>query len=273
MKRKMPCVIDGRHLAGDIAGVQRFTHEVLQELDKIAKPGEYEILVPPDTKNILGFQNIPVKKYGCFKGLLWEQTCLPWYLITRRRYGAFLCTIVPLLYPRGVAVVHDIMPKTVPEVRNSFRDPIVRALLLLNYRIAVKHADILATVSEYSKREIAEAYGKNPEGIHVIGNGWQHILRVKPEDSWKLRFPQLKDGEYFFSLSASRIQKNFNWVRQVAKRHPQYMFAIAGGRDEWQKQEEYGASNLIHLGRVSDGEMLSLMENCRAFLFPSLVQS
>ena len=57
----MSFVIDGRHLNGKIAGVQRLIHEVLLELDKRAKPGEYEILVPPNTIDLPAYNNISIK--------------------------------------------------------------------------------------------------------------------------------------------------------------------------------------------------------------------
>ena len=49
-------------------------------------------------------------------------------------------------------------------------------------------------------------------------------------------------------------------------------FVIAGTQEEWQKQIEFEARNIIHLGDISDGNVRSLMENCRAFLFPSLYE-
>lgn len=268
----MSCVIDGRHLNGKIAGVQRLIHEVIPELDRIAKSGEYEILVPPKADNLPTFHNIPIKKYGCFNGLLWEQICLPWYLFTRKKYGVFLCTVVPYLYPRGLLNVNDVMVKTVPVVRDSIKNPVARFLLLLNYRIGIKHAALLTTISQYSKNDIVRAYGKKPEDIHIIPLGWEHILRIKSDTSWKDRHPELITGEFYFSLSANRKQKNFKWIYEMAKRNPKRVFAIAGSQDEWQKQKEYQAPNLKYLGYLPDGEIRSLMENCKAFLFPSFAE-
>lgn len=268
----MSYVIDGRQLNGQIGGVQRIIHEILPELDQIVKPGEYEILVPPNAENLPQYKNIEIKKYGHFTGLLWEQVCLPWYLLTRRKYGVFLCTIVPLLYPKGLANVCDIMVKTIPDIRKSIHNPIVRALLLLNYKIAVNHASLLTTISEYSKNEIVRTYRKSPDDVYVISIGWQHILKVKSDHSWRKRFPQMKEGEFFFSLSANRKQKNFKWIWELSKRYPQYIFAVAGGEDEWQKQTTYSAPNLLNLGHLSDGQVRSMMESCKAFLFPSFME-
>ena len=197
---------------------------------------------------------------------------MPWYLFIHHKWGVFPCTIVPLLYPRGIAIVHDVMIAKIPELKEAIENPIARWLLLLNYRVAAKKANVLVTVSQFSKNDIAELYGVDPKRIHVIGNAWQHIESVVSDDSWKEKNPSLLPGQFFFSLSANRKQKNFKWIYEVAKRNPQNKFAIAGCQEEWQKQQEIDAPNIIHLGYISDGVIRSLMENCKAFLFPSFYE-
>lgn len=272
MKHGKPIVIDGRQLCGETGGVQRFIREILQELDQISPPDKYEILVPPDAENLPAYKNLAIRRYGALKGLVWEQICLPWYLLTRRRFGVFPCTIVPMLYPHGLAILHDVMIAKLPELRESIESPFARWMLLLNYRIAAKRASVLATVSEFSKQDIAELYHVPKDRIYVIGNAWQHIRRVGTDESWREAYPQLKDGEYYFSLSANRKQKNFKWILETAKRNPDRYFAIAGCQEEWQKNVEFDAPNILHLGYISDEMIRSLIEHCRAFLFPSFYE-
>lgn len=266
-------VIDGRQLSGDVkGGVQRYIYEILAELDKIVERGEYEILIPKKTSLAYKYQNIEIVNYGNLQGLLWEQICLPFYLWKNKSWGIFPCTIVPLLYPRGIAILHDVMMAKRPELGDSFSSPIAKKLLLINYKIAAKYADIVGTVSENSKRDIYELYGRKLEDIYVIGNAWQHINRVKKDDSWMEKYPRLQKGEYYFSLSANRKQKNFKWIYEMARRNPNNIFAIAGTQEEWQREQEYNAPNIIHLGFISDGIVKSLMSNCKAFLFPSIYE-
>lgn len=266
-------IIDGRQLTGNVkGGVQRYLYEILIELDKIAKLGEYELLIPEKTAIDYEYRNIKVVNYGKVQGLFWEQTCLPFYLWKSKAWGVFPCTIVPLLYPRGVAIIHDVMLAKMPELGDSFSNPIAKKLLLMNYRIAAKHADVVATVSENSKKDIYELYGRKPEDIYVIGNAWQHITRIEMDDSWMEKYPMLRKGEYYFSLSANRKQKNFKWIYEMARRNPDTIFAIAGTQEEWQCEKECDAPNIIHLGYVSDEMVKSLMCNCKAFLFPSIYE-
>lgn len=261
-------VIDGRQLLGQIGGVQRYIYEITCQLDKIARPGEFEILIPKGKKLDIAFQNIAVIPYGSCKGLLWEQIDLPLYLLKNRCWGIFPCTIVPLLFPRGIAVLHDVMIKKVPAIGKTI--PFAsRTLLKMNFWSAAHFAKHVVTVSRYSKKDIMELYHVPESKISVIGNAWQHMNRIIPSQDIASRFPELKNKAFYFALSANRIQKNFRWIYEVAKRHPDDIFAIAGTQEEWQKQIEYDAPNLMHLGFISDEDVKALLMRCKAFLFPS----
>ena len=268
----MRFAIDGRQLNGSMGGVQRYITEILAQLDKIAPPDMFEVVVPADGSCRVSYKNLKVVPYGHFKGLLWEQLDFPRYLKKHGMMGIFMCTVVSMLYPHGIAVVHDVMPAMFPDIAKSMGNVFARNMLLLNYRIAVKKAEYPVTVSENSKRDMARIYGRDEKDIRVIPNAWQHMERVKSDDSWMERFPQVKKGEYYFSLSANRRQKNFKWIYEMARRNPDSLFLMAGTVEEWQDNERIEAPNIIQLGCTSDGETRSLMENCKAFLFPSFYE-
>ncbi len=268
MKKEPLFTIDGRQLAGAAGGVQRYISEILEELDRIAPPDMFEVVLPSSCKADLSYKNISIVRYGRLNGLMWEQFDLPLYLRKNRRFGIFLCTIVPFLYPHGIAVVHDVMPVIFPEIIKSM-SPITGRIFLANLKVAVKKTEYPATVSDNSRRDMSRCYGRDEGDITVIPDAWQHILRVSPDDSWMERFSQVKKGEYYFSLSANRKQKNFRWIEKMARKYPDRMFLIAGTVEEWQKNEKIALDNVIQLGSVSDGQIKSLMSHCKAFLFPS----
>ena len=72
--------IDGRQLAGQTGGVQRYISEMLSELDLIAPDGMFEVVVPSSCDLDIKYKSIKVIRYGRFNGLLWEQIDLPLYL-------------------------------------------------------------------------------------------------------------------------------------------------------------------------------------------------
>lgn len=271
MKRK-GFAIDGRQLTGMMGGVQRYISEIISELDAIAPKGMYQVIIPKGEKISIELKNIEVINYGSLRGLLWEQICFPLYLMKSKRWGIWLCTVISMLYPKGIVAIHDIMPKIFPEIAKTMGNVFARNMLLLNYRIAANYSNAVITVSEHSKKDIAKEYGINLDKITVIGNAWQHMKRVTADDGWMKRYPDIKSKEYYFCLSANRLQKNFKWILETAKRNPDEKFLIAGTQEEWQKNAEINASNIIHLGFVSDEEVKSLMENCKAFLFPSFYE-
>ena len=263
--------IDGRQLVGQTGGVQRYIKEILDELDKVDHQGMFEVLVPASCRKSLKYKNIKVVEYGRMPGLIWEQTALPFYLLMNRRVGIFLCTIVPFLYPKGIAVVHDVMPALFPDIAKSMGF-LTGKVLLLNLKTSVKRSEYPATVSENSRWDMERIYGRRREDIAIIPDAWQHILGIEADDSWMAKYPDVKRGEYYFSLSANRKQKNFHWIEMMAHKYPDRLFLIAGTIEEWQNNEHIKAENVIQLGYITDEEVKSLMTNCRAFLFPSFYE-
>ena len=73
--------INGRFFAKKLSGQERFAREMIAELDKICKPGEFEIVTPEYAKDIPEYKNIKVIKYGKVKSHFWEQINLWWYLV------------------------------------------------------------------------------------------------------------------------------------------------------------------------------------------------
>ena len=121
-------------------------------------------------------------------------------------------------------------------------------------------------------------YHVNPEKITVVYNAWQHMQRVRPDPMLfgeYSKWPQLKKGEYYFSMSNLLKNKNFPWVLRAAQSKPQVMFAIAGGGSLAAEAERLGLAdlpNVLYLGYVSDGAAKALMAHCKAFLFPTLYE-
>ena len=89
------------------------------------------------------------------------------------------------------------------------------------------------------------------------------------------RQPQLKPGQYYFSMANLLKNKNFPWVLRAAGAKPDAVFAIAGGGSLAAEAERLGLAdlpNVLYLGYVSDGAAKALMAHCKAFLFPTLYE-
>lgn len=263
-------VFDGQVYAGRINGMYRYTDEILREFDKLISRNEFEIIVPENVDLSGRFRNIRVVHYGRVKGPLWTQICLLAYLIQNRAISIGFCNVTPLFKP-GITVVHDIAYKVLQKQYRNLYGRLSQYWHRLNYWVIARSGVPVITVSNFSKKQISQIYNVNPRRITVIANGWQHYERIAEDDSIFEKIPVLKKGNYFFSLGSLEERKNFKWVVEMAKRHREEYFVVAGSdvRNVKNKPVFDRIPNLLFLGYISDERAKSLMRNCKAFLFPS----
>ncbi|WP_205751280.1 hypothetical protein [Brevundimonas sp. 'scallop'] len=150
-----PIFINGRFLTQPMSGVQRYARQIVRALDQ--RPGaaeRYVLLTPPGAEN-LNLLNIPTRKIERAGGHLWEQTALAW----TARHGRLLSLggSGPVLHRRHIVVIHDAAVFRHPE---HFRKGYAAFHRALN-RILARRAR-LATVSEFSRRELASVLNLSP---------------------------------------------------------------------------------------------------------------
>ena len=142
-------------------------------------------------------------------------------------------------------------------------------------RAAAKRAKKILTVSFYSEDKLSNILGVAKGQFAVIRNAWQHLNRVEPDDSIFESLPQvIEKKSYFMALSSLSPQKNFIWITEVAKRNPDKQFVVCGSVEAYTKDggEELKADNVHFTGFVSDGQMKSLMSQCKAFIHPAIYE-
>lgn len=265
----MKVIVNGRFLLHKVTGVERYAREILAELDKIIEPGELEMVVPPETERIPVYKNIKVVKVGRLRNRLWEHISFPWYVQKRKAVSLNLCNVAPLPSP-GIVCIHDVKIKARPQ-DFSKKFLLWYNLLLSN---ACKRARKIITVSEFSKREICKYYGVVPDRITVIPNAWQHYERIGYDEDALIKYGVVKNN-YFFSMCSLEPNKNFRWIAEVAKQHPEQTFAVSGSINEKVFANGLGferPENMKLLGYVSDEEAKTLMRDCKAFLFPTFYE-
>lgn len=267
-------IIDGIFLCKRVTGIQRYAIEVTKELDKLVAPNAVEIVVPERCDDLPKFSNITIVKYGNRSDRMWEQIDFPKYL--RKKKAQCICfeNTVPLLYKKGIVVVHDVSLKANPELFNKSLKGIITILWRrLMYSAIMNSKMKIVTVSDFSRKEIVKYYNVDKSRITVIYNAWQHMISVKPDESVfdnKYIIPE----QYYFAMATLAANKNFTWIARAAAHNPNEIFVIAGGGKiaDVIKTEYQNLQNLIYLGYVSDGKAKALMSRCKAFLFPSLYE-
>lgn len=271
----MKYVINGRFVVRKLTGQERFATELLRELDKICEKDEFVMVVPEYAEILPDYKNIKIVKYGKVKSHFWEQISLYRYCKKHHLVSVNLTSTCPLL-DSGIVCCHD---AAAYEIHELLTQNLYGRLSYIWHQMmieAVKRSKYpIITVSNYSKSRLSK-FMKVPESrFHVISNAWQHYLRVNEDESIFEKLPKgYVRGEYFMALSSLSPQKNFIWVKEVAKRNLEKKFLIVGRAEGFTKLgiDDLQGSNLLFTGYLTDGEIKSLMKGCRAFIHPAVYE-
>lgn len=262
-------VINGFFYSQKVTGVQRFARELVNELDVISAPNEYVIVMPQYVEETPDLKNIEVVKYGNTKGLLWEQWDLFRFVYRKKSILISLCNSQPILYP-SIICIHDVAYKTHPEFFKTFYGRLSVIWHRFLFHQAIKRGCHIFTVSYFSKYSIIDTYGvKDKSRISVLGNAWQHIKAISPDDSI-LQKNNLQKGDFFFTLGNVNYNKNIRWILNYAQKHSDQCFVVSGRKVRNSKIDIESVPNVKWLGYVSDNEIVSLYKYCKAFIFPSI---
>lgn len=269
MKNKF--VINGKIFTKKyISGVQRYTLEILRELDQLIEKDEIEICTPVSAKNIPDYKNFKIVKYSKLKEIPWEQIAFPYYLRKQNAIPINLGNVSPWLNP-GIVCIHDV--NCIKNPKNFQRRMVIWYKFL--FKRAMNKGIKIITVSEFSKKEMLQCYNVDSNKIQVINNSWEHFNRVKADDRIFDKFKILKEKPFFFSIGTITKHKNLKWVLKVAKNNPQYTFAISGFVNIKKFKEKLDLEtpdNVIYLGYLKDEEVKAIYREAQALLFPSLYE-
>lgn len=263
-----PLFINGRFLTQPMSGVQRYAREIVRALDHRPGAADRYVLLTPVGADDLKLTNIPVQSVpgGC--GHLWEQTALVW----AARHGRLLSLggSGPVLHPRQVVVVHDAAVFRHPD---HFRRGYAAFHRTLG-RLLARRAR-LATVSEFSRRELAAVLNLSPADITVAPNSADHLCAVTPDPA-VIDSLDLTSRPYFVALGNLTPNKNLSVaIRALARlADPSIRLVLIGARpytifDHPPIQTD---PRLIFAGRRSDAEIAALLDGAHGLIFPSLYE-
>lgn len=268
-------IINGISLskAKNITGIQRSSRELIYRLDSLLDNTELnlkylyneneinKVIVPSELKNI---ELIPIKlhnkRFECskiFKKVLKEEDAI-----------AFNIALDPLYVKKQISFIYDV------RAAKTKYDPFkFRFKFKLYMHLQKKYCKHIFTDSNYQKNEIKNyLHIKRDDKITTIYMGHEHFLAIKPDYKIFDKYPFLKDKEFYYTLGSLAPHKNFYWIEEVAKRNPNDIFVIAGGKELsiWKDNiENNKINNLFFVGYVSDEESKALMSKCLAFIHPS----
>ncbi|WP_101721666.1 glycosyltransferase family 4 protein [Eggerthella timonensis] len=261
--------LNGRFLSRQMTGVDRYAYELIRELARGEEAWRFCLAVPLGVDVPPEFAGIAVVVVGKLNGAMWEQIDFARFAKKRKLTPVNLCNAAPVLGP-GIVCIHDMAVRAHP----SFYSLRFRLWYRLLFACNVRNAKAIATVTDFSRREIEKYYPAAKGRAQIVPDAWQHVERVKADEGAFSKHPALRKGSYYFAMSSLAPNKNLKWLVETARLNPQETIAVAGGinRKVFGEHSIPEAENVVYLGYVSDGEAKALMQHCKGFLFPTFYE-
>lgn len=161
---------------------------------------------------------------------------------------------VPFFLPntaKVVVTIHDCI-----HLRNSNILKRIVAKFLL--QAAIKRADRIITVSNYSKRDILNNFAVNAERIDVIANS------ISPE--LKVTAPQA-NADYYLFVGNGREHKGLDLLLDSFENEK--VLIVGSSFSDQQKQRIASMQSAILVGSCSNAELASLYAGAKALIMPS----
>jgi glycosyltransferase involved in cell wall biosynthesis len=240
--------IDARAaIRAQIGGVERLAREMAFRLPRL-RPDRYRVIAPR-------------ARLAHRAGHAWEQFVLP---VRAARQALVYCpaNLAPALCERSVVVIHDLAALRFPAAYS--RSYLAYQRLMLP-RIA-RRARLVITVSEFSRRELAEMLDLDPERIEVIPNGvgeeFAPVEGPAPASRHGLTRP------YVLALGTVSERKNLGVLELAARRLAGHGIevVVAGADRRYLRSSDF---RLRRLGYVAEVELPALYAGARALAMPS----
>ena len=222
--------------------------------------------------------------YGWAKKL-WYLIPIPYKIFFPKKSDVslfFNYFVPPFAHGRSVVMVYD----TVVNDMSDTMDARTRFSLQNNLRRSIKRADVVVTISQFSKERIMYHYGVDPDKIRIASCGYREDIFHNNYSSEKIDCTKQKyeiTGDYFLYLGTLEPRKNierlveaYSSLTNTADNCPKLV--IAGGKgwlydSIFEIVKKYGLeSDVIFTGYVEDEEVPLLMNGAMAFCFPSLYE-
>jgi glycosyltransferase involved in cell wall biosynthesis len=231
----------------ELGGVERWARELAARLPAL---GGYEVVRPPATLSHR-------------VGQAWEQLVLP----ARARKARLLlnpANLAPLAFPRNAVVIHDAAALRHPDWYSPLYARWQRAVL----PAIAKRARVVITVSEFSRRELAELLHVD---AHVVPGGVDRRFRpgADPEPA---RAALGLTRPYVLTVASRTARKNLSSLDATCRRlgHEGIeLVAAGGGRPQFAGDGGAASGGPRALGHVPDAHLPGLYAGASAFVLPS----
>ena len=277
-KSQLKIGIDARFFGPKDKGFGRYTENLVRNLEKIDPPAgenQYFIFLRKDSWDEYKPKNPNFKKVlADYKWYGWkEQIFLPLKL---KKYKLDLVHFthfnVPIFY-RGkfIVTIHDLTLRHFPTFKKNLRNflfyPLKRLMYKLVFSCAVKRAEKIIAISNYTKQDTLKYCKISPEKIEVIYEGTP-VLKTPNFESRTL------NRKYLLYVGNAYPHKNLERLIGAFKKLNQkdLQLVLVGGEDYFYKRlkKKYHDNDIVFPGFVKEEDLDILYQNAGLYVFPSL---
>lgn len=268
--------INGKFTAQRTTGVQRLASNLVQALDSLLQANgnsdRWILLCPPGAKPPK-LTRIEISYAGALLGGLhaWEQFFLP--VVTFGRPLLNLAGPAPLLKRCQVCMIPDAAVFDYPQAYTF----VYRTWYRLLFRKLSRSAQLLLTISEFSRQRLILALGSHARRLQLVYCAATHMRSVAPESNTLNRF-KLEGVKYLLAVGSMNPTKNLPALVSAfrATTMPDVRLVLVGGSNSavfaGGSLEADDDTRLITTGAISDSELSALYRHAHAFVFPSLYE-
>jgi glycosyltransferase involved in cell wall biosynthesis len=263
--KRIKIALDCRLVNEQVTGISRFSLKCTDFL--LAKFGaENIVLIVND--NIESYKHVEQYKTHLKPFNFYHWLFFPSYLkrLELSHYISFhysgLSRKVPSI--KTAITAHDLMYELVP---TFFGSKWVSLLGRMYYRPIVKsslkNSDLVLTISETSKLDIKQLFGIDSKNVSL------GVFLDAPEKEGFCKQLSLQPKSYFLYAGNGRPHKNITQLKRVFSKYRKInnnVFLVIVGHSG-DNQE-----GVMYPGYISDGELVNLYKNAKAFVFPSLYE-
>ena len=235
-----------------IGGVERVARQMAEHLRAI-RPDRYRVIAPP-----------PALAHRA--GHLWEQAVLP-LQAARAELVYSPANLAPIAGSRNVVVIHDAAPLRHPEWYGRVYAEYQRVVLPAIARRALK----VIVPSEFSRGEIADVAGLDPERIAVIANGVDRRFSAAV-DPGPARIALALNGPYALTVGTRIARKNAAALDAAGRRLADSGIELVSAGSGRAYMRAGAAPAARPLGYVPDELLPSLYAGAHVLLMPSLYE-
>jgi glycosyltransferase involved in cell wall biosynthesis len=267
--------INGRFLVQPVSGIQRYAAEIIRALDENLASGSmaraasfnWTILAPASAKLPFPLRAMDFRHVGRWIDHRWDQISL-----MRAARGGRVLSLGgsgPLFHRHQLVVIHDAAVYRHPE----HFSPAYRLFHTTAGRLLARTAR-LATVSDFSRRELSSLLHVPAPSIVVAPNGWEHFARLSPDEAVVDRV--VGPSPFFVAVGNLTRNKNLAVAIEAFRLLPRgaAKLVIVGRADK----RIFGSDTVpedegvIFAGRLDDEAVKGLLQRCAALVFPSFYE-